>query len=170
MSRRGEEDERAERLWRRATGDVAPLPERPARVERRPRRAGGAATGGAAPRFEVESYGEHVDGWSGKAGEEALRRIHRGEWPADLRLDLHGHGAEEARQEVRAVLRRALRAGLGGVLIVHGRGVGSEGGPVLKGSLPAWLAEPPHGSRILAYSSAGPHGGRGGATLVALRR
>jgi len=170
MSRRDEEDERAERLWRRAAGDVEPLPDRPARVGGRPRRAGGAATDAPSPRFEVETHGEDVDGWAGRAGQEALRRIHRGEWPADLRLDLHGCGVEQARQEVRATLRRALRAGLGGVLIVHGRGVGSEAGPVLKGSLPAWLAEPPHGSRILAYSSAGPHGGRGGATLVALRR
>ena len=170
MPRRDEDDERAERLWRRAAGDVEPLVDRPTRVGRRARRAGRAGAEAPSSRCEVATYGEHVDGWAGKAGKEVLRRIHRGEWPAELRLDLHGCGAEQARQEVRSTLRRALRAGFAGVLIVHGRGVGSEAGPVLKGSLSGWLAEPPHGSRILAYSSAGPHGGRGGATLVALRR
>lgn len=168
--RRDAEEERAERLWRRAAGDVAPLPGGPGRVDGRRRRAPRRAPATRPSRFQVESYGEHRDGWAGRAGEEALRRIHRGEWPADLRVDLHGSDARDAREQVRSVLRRALRAGMAGVLIVHGRGVGSPDGPVLKGALADWLAEPPHGSRVLAFSSAGPHGGRGGATLVALRR
>lgn len=169
VARREDEEERARRLWRRVAGEVAGLPEGPGRVVVRRRRGGRAATGGRGVRFEVESYGEHRDGWAGKAGEKALSRIHRGEWPVDLRLDLHGRHAEGAREDVREALRRALRAGMTGVLIVHGRGLRSGEGAVLKEAVPGWLAEPPHGSRVLAFSSAGPHGGRGGATLVALR-
>jgi DNA-nicking Smr family endonuclease len=164
-----EEDGTGGRLWRQATGDAEPLPERPRRIDPRRRRSVPATTARATV-LHVESYGEHVDGWSGAAGEEALRRIHRGEWPAQLRLDLHGDDAEEARRRLRSALRAARRAGLSGVLVVHGRGVGSVDGPVLKRSLPGWLAEPPHGTRVLAFSTAGPHGGRGGAMLVALRR
>lgn len=168
MSNR-EERERAEGAWRRAAEDVEPLAPAPERVAgRRVRRA--ATPGERGERFALETWGEHHEGWVGPDGEEALDRIRRGAWPIDLRLDLHGLAADAARAEVGAMLRRALRAGMTGVLVVHGRGTGSADGPVLKEALPGWLAAAPHGADVLAFGTAGPHGGRGGATLVALRR
>ncbi|MEZ5332450.1 MAG: Smr/MutS family protein [Thermoanaerobaculia bacterium] len=162
-----DESERAERLWRKAAEGAQPLAPTPDRVRRRRPRSM-SPTGEPGPRFRLDSWGEHCEGRAASGGEEALDRIHRGEWPVDLRLDLHGLTAEQARDELRAMLRRALRAGLTGVLVVHGRGAGSAAGPILKESLPEWLAAAPHGSRVLAFSTVGPHGGRGGATLVAL--
>jgi len=70
---------------------------------------------------------------------------------------------------VRRFLRQALAAGCRSVLIVHGRGRRSPGAPVLKRSLPGWLAAPPHGERVAAFTTAPPHLGGPGATLVLLR-
>jgi DNA-nicking Smr family endonuclease len=39
---------------------------------------------------------------------------------------------------------------------------------VLRDALPEWLAEEPHGERVLAFASADEHGG--GASYVLLRR
>jgi DNA-nicking Smr family endonuclease len=54
------------------------------------------------------------------------------------------------------------------VLVVHGRGMRSEAGAVLRDALPAWLAAEPHGPSVLAFAAGEPQ--RGGATYVLLRR
>ena len=56
------------------------------------------------------------------------------------------------------------------VLVIHGRGRHSEAAPVLKEALLGWLAEPPVGSLVLAFSSARGGDGGVGATYVLLRR
>jgi DNA-nicking Smr family endonuclease len=56
------------------------------------------------------------------------------------------------------------------VLVIHGRGRHSETEPILKEALLDWLAEPPVGSLVLAFSSALGRDGGVGATYVLLRR
>jgi DNA-nicking Smr family endonuclease len=56
------------------------------------------------------------------------------------------------------------------VLIIHGRGLHSKSGPVLREALPEWLSSQPLSQGIMAFASA-PRGlGGPGATLVLLRR
>jgi DNA-nicking Smr family endonuclease len=56
------------------------------------------------------------------------------------------------------------------VLIITGRGSGSNGPGVLRGSVPRWLEEPELRRRILAAAPAQPRHGGAGATYVLLRR
>lgn len=120
--------------------------------------------------FAVE---ETPDGPVGRApgvSHEVVGRLRGGEPAVDLRLDLHGLSQEVAREEVRALLERARRAGVRCLLIVHGRGARSPAGPVLKEALPGWLTAAPYDRHILAFTPADPPRGGAGATLVLLRK
>lgn len=112
--------------------------------------------------------GGRVEGWVPGFEARRLRALRRGEVAPELELDLHGLRREEARRALGAGLRDALAAGMRCVLVVHGRGLRSEAGPVLRDALPEWLAERPHGAAVLAFASADDR--RGGATYVLLRR
>lgn len=122
----------------------------------------------AAP-FSLDDRGPGgVDGWSSGFDRRRLRGLRRGEVEPDLELDLHGMTSADARRALRSALREAIEAGARCVLVVHGRGMRSEGGPVLRDALPKWLAEEPHGGAILAFAASEAR--RGGATYVLLRR
>lgn len=120
-------------------------------------------------RFVVEEAGERIEGRLPGFDRREVARLRRGEIPAELSVDLHGFPEAEARGALRDTLRRARGAGLRAVRVVHGRGLRSAAGPVLKSALPRWLAEPPLGSWVLAFASAPPEQGGTGATLVLLR-
>jgi len=125
-------------------------------------------------RFHIEQWGEPPDEhWEAVApglGRQPLKRLRRGQVPMERTVDLHGETAISAREAVTEALRRMWDLGERGLLIIHGRGLHSEGSPVLKESLPAWLAAPPHGRRILAFMTAPANLGGTGATLVLLRK
>jgi DNA-nicking Smr family endonuclease len=112
--------------------------------------------------------GGRVDGAASGFDRRRLARLRRGDPPPDRELDLHGLRRDEARRRLRGELRDALAAGERCLLVIHGRGARSETGAVLRDALPAWLAEEPHGARVLAFASADDHAG--GATYVLLRR
>lgn len=109
-----------------------------------------------------------IDGWAAGFDRRRLRALRRGEVDPDREIDLHGLTRAEAHRALRDALRAAIDAGERCVLVVHGRGNRSEAGPVLRESLPGWLAEDPHGAGILAFAAAANR--RGGATYVLLRR
>lgn len=167
--RPGEADPSA---FRREMSDVQRL-EGPDPVLRR-RHAGRRPARAAAPeiepvRFEIERIGHRIAALAPGADATALARLRGGEVPPDLTLDLHGFPELEARGMVRDTLRRARRSGLRCVKVIHGRGLRSGGDPVLKDSLPGWLAEPPLGSWVIAFASAPSRHGGPGSTLVLLR-
>lgn len=171
-SRRGADDDDRD-VFEEAMEGVQPLAGRP---EAPPRATPARGRGREAParpprpvRFKVEEDGERIEGRVPGFDRRELARLRRGEIPAELSVDLHGYPEEEARGTLRDALRRARRAGLHAVRVVHGRGLRSAGGPVLKAALPGWLAEPPLGSWVLAFVSAPPDQGGTGATLVLLR-
>jgi len=125
--------------------------------------------GAQAPVFELSDRGGGaLEGIAPGFDRRRLRALRRGEIAPDLELDLHGLRREEAHRALRKALREALADGARCVLVVHGRGLRSEGDPVLRASLAGWLAEAPHGPRVLAFTPA--EGRHGGATYVLLRR
>lgn len=129
------------------------------------------AAGGERPAsFRIERAGEQHVGWVDGVDARTRRKLRRGDFPVERRLDLHGMDAVAAERYVRLELARALEAGERCVLVVHGRGLHSEGEPALKQALPGWLARPPHGSRVLAFTTVAPERGGSGATCVLLRR
>lgn len=100
-------------------------------------------------------------------GPDVLRRLRRGAWVIQSELDLHGHRVEEAREELAAFLKDAIRRGQRCVRIVHGKGLGSKDRqPVLKGKVRAWLVQR---DEVIAFCQARAAEGGSGAVVVLLR-
>lgn len=166
----GDDDDRSE--FRRALRDVKPLaPGSKRRPEPLPRLHPSPAELPAEPvRFVVERAGELLEGHAPSADRKLVARLRRGEPAPEAQVDLHGLDAAAAGAALGDALESAWRNGRRCLLVIHGRGLHSEGEAVLKERLPAWLAAPPHGPRILAFASAPPTLGGPGATAVLLRR
>lgn len=124
----------------------------------------------AAVVFELENIGERVEAVAPGIDRAILRKLRNGEYPRDARLDLHGCDSVRARALVHQAIGELVGEGGRCLLVIHGRGRGSAEGPVLKQSLPAWLAEPPSGPRVMAFCTATGGDGGVGATYVLLRR
>jgi len=99
-----------------------------------------------------------------------LRRLRTGRIPVDRSVDLHGLRADAARLELIEELLDAAANGERCVRVVHGKGLRSRDEPVLRRSLPVWLADPRLAGRVLAFAPAQPEDGGRGATYVLLRR
>ncbi len=98
---------------------------------------------------------------------QTLRRLKRGYWPIQGRLDLHGLTQDEARKHLTAFVNNALLNQLRCVQIIHGKGLSSKDGvPVLKICVGNWLAG--H-SNVLAFCQAEPKKGGSGAVIVLLK-
>ena len=100
-------------------------------------------------------------------GPDTLRRLRQAFWPVGAELDLHGHTADKARDALAHFIEQSRSCGTRCVRVIHGVGHGStQGQPVLKARVAAWLTQLPG---VQAYASApGAHGGRG-AVMVLLR-
>jgi DNA-nicking Smr family endonuclease len=97
-----------------------------------------------------------------------LRKLRRGDYPPDMRIDLHGLMAKEAVGRV----TRVLDAGPGRrprcLCVVHGRGLHSAGNvAVLKAKVREVLSRHPG---VLAFTDAPRTDGGQGAVYVLLRR
>jgi len=165
------------RVFEEAMRDVERLDDRdaPAKVVvRRQRVQRSLEEIGEPVRFHIEQWGEPPnEQWEAVApgvGRQPIHRLRQGKVPLERTLDLHGMDAPAARDAVVDTLRRMWDLRERGLLIIHGRGLHSEAGPVLKESLPEWLAAPPHGQRILGFLTAPPELGGAGATLVLVRK
>lgn len=95
-----------------------------------------------------------------------LRRLARGHYAAQDELDLHHATAAGAEALLRRFLIDARAAGLSCVRIVHGKGLGSDGAPVLKNLVDRLLRQR---GDVLAFHSAPAAQGGTGAVLVLLR-
>ena len=120
--------------------------------------------------FELARHGERVEGLAQGIDRQHLLRLRRGEWRIERRVDLHGLTAPEARRELASELQDAALEGARCVLVIHGRGLHSESGPVLRDGVLAWLTAPPLAARVMAFATALPRDGGPGASYVLLRR
>lgn len=153
--------------FERAMGDVEPI--EPSRRQRVPRRRAKRRAGAVdMPEFELDREGQRIEGRRREIDEKELARLKRGEIRPENRLDLHGMSEEAARQEVYRFIRRARASGLACIGLVHGRGLRSPAGPVLKEGLPVWLTQLPLARDVLAFAAAPPEWGGDGVTLVLL--
>jgi DNA-nicking Smr family endonuclease len=120
--------------------------------------------------FDIADTDEYIEASVSGLDRRIIRKLRRGEFSIQAHLDLHGMTRDEARIEVAAFIERAYKSGKKCVLIVHGRGLGSENHiPVLKEKLRAWLTRGAMGKKVLAYTSARPFDGGTGAVYVLLR-
>jgi DNA-nicking Smr family endonuclease len=165
----------AEELLARELPGVEPLPreerERVIEPRRRPgaRRSPSAPAPAARPAFSVERYGEVVAALARGADPRWLDRLRDDRVAPDAELDLHGHTAAAAAVALDAAVARAAAEGRRCLLVVHGRGLRSDAGPVLKEEVIARLQAPPLAGRVVAFATAPAGLGGGGALLVLLR-
>lgn len=100
--------------------------------------------------------------------QERLKKLAAGNPPARTELDLHGMTRDEALQALQGCVEEALARGDRAICVVHGRGLHSQGRPVLKEAVYQWLRSGPCAGLILAAIPK-PHTG-GGSALILLRR
>ena len=97
----------------------------------------------------------------------SLRKLRRGAWPVQDSLDLHGNHTDSARKLLQDFLHRATQRKLRCVLVIHGKGLNSQGRePVLRNLTRHWLTQHP---LVLGYCDAPPQQGGSGAALVLLK-
>jgi len=100
--------------------------------------------------------------------EDIIKKLHKGQYSVQDCLDLHGIIIEEAEKEVERFLRGALRKGYRCIKIIHGRGLRSANGPVVKQALISWLLRR-FRKHIIAFVTARQCDGGLGALYVLLR-
>jgi DNA-nicking Smr family endonuclease len=119
--------------------------------------------------FNVSDTAEYIEGTGYNVHPELARRLHRGTYSIQAHLDLHALKVNEAKEVFENFLKRAIATGKRGILIIHGRGLSSPSGPVLKKKVQEWLTHGPWRKWVIAYSSARICDGGAGATYVLLR-
>jgi DNA-nicking Smr family endonuclease len=111
------------------------------------------------------------------------RKLASGRAEIEARLDLHGLRQSEAHAALRAFLLACHAKGLRNVLVITGKGGGSDDDAsgrfevwdrrdrgILKRSVPRWLAEPELRAFVVGYTTAHPRHGGDGALYLQLRR
>ena len=76
----------------------------------------------------------------------------------------------EAHRALGAFISGQQTAGRRCVIVVTGKGVGKEGGGVLRNAVPRWLNEVPNRDKVLAFEYARQKDGGVGALYVLLKR
>lgn len=155
-----------------AQAGVEKLSERPDTVPRTRRLLRGKLAPRRMPsgRFEIERFGDRIEGLAEGAPRHHLDQLFAADLYIEVTLDLHGHSEDAARRVVEEAVEKAHAAGQRCLRVIHGRGRRSAGAPVLKEALPLWLTGPRCAAWVLAFVSAPPFLGGSGATLVLLRR
>jgi DNA-nicking Smr family endonuclease len=122
-------------------------------------------------RFETTDDGDRIEGRRVDVDPRELRRLRRAEFAIDGKLDLHGHGVDEARRAVEAFVKKRAELGDKVVVIVHGKGSHSpRQHGVLRGEIGAWLSQGRAARHVLAFATPPEDEGGAGAVLVLLAR
>jgi DNA-nicking Smr family endonuclease len=122
-------------------------------------------------RFEVEDDGKRVEGRRQGVTPDVARKLRRGTYPIDARLDLHGETVESARKALEAFLKAKRAKGERCVLVIHGKGEHSPRGQgILRGEMAAWLSQGGASPHVAAFATATETDGGEGAVYVLLTR
>ncbi|MDH4267005.1 MAG: Smr/MutS family protein [Deltaproteobacteria bacterium] len=120
--------------------------------------------------FNILDTAEYIEGTGYNVHPEVARRLHRGNYSIQAHVDLHALKVNDAKEVFDKFLKWAVTTGKRGVLIIHGRGLSSSTGPVLKVKVIEWLRHGPWRKWVVAYASARLCDGGAGATYVLLRQ
>jgi len=137
-----------------------------------PGRKRASASARAPSPFVVEKSGDTISGRARDVAAKLVRDLRAGAHAIDARVDLHGRARGAARDELERFVVAAQTRGARCLLVIHGRGHGSDaGGPVLRPAVWEWLASAAaERCGVMAFASARPADGGDGATLVLLHR
>lgn len=98
---------------------------------------------------------------------DTARRLHQGEFSVQEFIDLHGMSLEEAEAALTEFIIGSIKSRASCVKVIHGRGLRSPRGPVLKEALLRLLGGPLR-KHVIAYATARQKDGGLGATYVLL--
>ncbi len=122
-------------------------------------------------RFEVQDDGRHVEGRRQGVTPDVVRKLRRGTFPIDGRIDLHGESAASAPKALELFLKAQRLRGERCVLVIHGKGEHSPRGVgILRGEIAAWLSQGPASVHVAAFATAARDDGGEGAVYVLLTR
>ncbi len=99
---------------------------------------------------------------------DLIQKLHEGKFSVQDSLDLHGLNLHDAEEEVASFLKDSLRMRVRCVKIIHGRGLRSPAGPVLKDAVTKMLSGR-FRKKVIAFVSARQCDGGLGALYVLLR-
>lgn len=119
-------------------------------------------------KIRLSDTGEYIEWVSPRMRRDIAQRLHRGNFSVQDYIDLHGMTLSEAEEAFRLFFQDALKRRLFCIKVIHGRGLRSPKGPVLKEALKMWL-QGKFRKWILAYSSAKDCDGGLGATYIILK-
>lgn len=119
-------------------------------------------------KIRLSDTGEYIQWNSPDMPGDTAPRLHRGEFSVQDFIDLHGMTVDQAEAALTAFLKDARARRLYCVKIIHGRGLRSPKGPVLKEALVNWL-QGVFRRYVHAYATARDCDGGLGATYVILK-
>jgi len=116
----------------------------------------------------LSDTGEYIEWTRPGARKDLARRLHKGDFSVQDCIDLHGLTLNEAEEALIEFFREALSRQYSCIKVVHGRGLKSPHGPVLKEAFKK-LLRGPFRKWVLAYATAKDCDGGLGATYVLLK-
>ncbi len=118
-------------------------------------------------KIRLSDTGEYMEWISPDMRKDIAKRLHQGDFSVQDYIDLHGMTLREAEEALSLFFKEAIKKGLFCIKVIHGRGLRSPGGPVLKEALQKWL-QGSFRKWVLAYSTAKDSDGGLGATYIIL--
>ncbi len=119
--------------------------------------------------FNVINLPEYMEGYVDGVNPLIIDKLRNGEFSIQKVLDLHGLSAQLACEEFHTFLSEAVQSRLCCVKVIHGRGLRSKHGPVLKEKLKEWIVRAMHRKWVVAFASSRMRDGGPGATTILLR-
>lgn len=119
-------------------------------------------------KIRLSDTGEYMEWTSPRARSDVTRRLHQGDFAVQDSIDLHGMTMGEAEEALTLFFRDAVKKRLSCIKVIHGRGLRSPNGPVLKGAFRK-LLHGPFSKWVLAYATAKDSDGGLGATYVIIK-
>jgi len=119
-------------------------------------------------KIRLSDTGEYMEWTSPRVRGDITRRLHQGDFAVQDSIDLHGMTLAEAEGALTLFFRSAVRKRIFCIKVIHGRGLRSPNGPVLKEAFRK-LLHGPFAKWVLAYATAKDCDGGLGATYVILK-
>jgi DNA-nicking Smr family endonuclease len=119
--------------------------------------------------LNVVNLPEYMEGYVDGLNPLTMEKLRNGEFSVQAILDLHGLSVNDAMDAFAAFVAQSIRKRICCVGIIHGRGLKSTKGPVLKGRLREWIIRAMHRKWVVAFCSPKMADGGPGATTILLR-
>jgi DNA-nicking Smr family endonuclease len=121
-------------------------------------------------RFNVTNLPEYMEGCVEGTHPVTMEKLRSGDYSVQKVLDLHGLRVDEAYELFQELITDSVHANIRCVRVIHGRGLKSRNGPVLKEKLKEWIVRAMHRKWVVAFASANMRDGGPGATTIILRQ